>query len=153
MIPHLLEIHLDGIGDEPLPWHFLVQDELDRSRWPGCALIINLKPFGRRLFLYEIVEAWGVSEKDWTPIMLHLRGLAVDRARAQLAPRDFIVKQQEIDDPIFTMMYMNGSIKNGELIGGWTFPPRSSTNSALLWPETFEYFAEEARKVIHGPNS
>ena len=95
----------------------------------------------------------GRFEERLDAYLLRLRGLAVDQERSQFAPPDFIVKREQIDDPIFTMMYMNGTIKNGELIGGWTFPPRSSTNSALLWPETFEYFAEEARKVIHGPNS
>jgi hypothetical protein len=150
MIPHLLEVHLNGSGSEPLPWHFIIEDELIHGGWPNCTLIINLKPndAGGNLSLYEVVEAWGWSQSGWTPIMLHLRGLITDEDSGACDPHDFIRKKEDLDDPIFTMIYMNGTVQNGELGGGWNFPPPSSTNSVLLWPKTFEYFAEEARKCI-----
>ena len=154
MIPHLLELHLNGAGNEPLRWHFFVEDEMARSRWPNCTLIINLKPNDAegKLSLYEVVEAWGWSEYGWTPMMLHLRGLIKDKYPGQFNYSDFVRNEEDLDDPIFTMIYMKGTVKNGELIDGWTFPRPSSTNSVLLWPKTFEYFAEEARKAIHRPN-
>lgn len=150
MIPHLLEIHLNGSGCEPKFWHLNIREELDKSRWPNCTLLIDLKPndSAGNISLYEIVEAWGHSNRGWTPVMFHLRALFKDEYPSNFDRQSFTRKLEDIDDPIFTMLYMKGSIVNGELVGGWTFPASSSTNSVLLWPETFEYFAEHARRTI-----
>jgi hypothetical protein len=150
MIPHLLELHLDGSGSEPLLWHIIIENELAHSRWPNCALIIDLKPNDAegKAWLYEIVEAWGHSNRGWTPIMLRLKALPVGQSLAQFDPLDFVCKDGGDDTPIFSMMYMRGTVKEGSLDGTWAFPRPSSTNSALLWPETFNYFAKEAAKTI-----
>jgi hypothetical protein len=149
-IPHLLEIHLDGTGSEPLSWHINIRETINRSRWPNCTLIIDLKPNDARgkLLLYEIVEAWGRSQAGWTPVMLHLREVKSEDRRQQNPP-SFFRKPKKREVPIFTFVYMNGTVKNGELVGRWTFPARSSTNSVLLWPQTFEYFATEAGKALN----
>lgn len=156
-IPHLLEIHLDGSGSEPLRWHYILEEELARThRWKDCALIIDLKPNDpeRKLSLYEIVEAWGYSCRGWTPILLRLRGLFVDQSSAQIDPHDFVYEDSGGESPIFSMMYMRGTVKDGCLEGTWAFPRPSSTNSVLLWPETLNYFADEAagvmRRLDHG---
>ena len=46
------------------------------------------------------------------------------------------------------MIYLDGTVRNGQLEGRWTAPRPSSTNSVLLWPFAFEYFAREANAII-----
>ncbi len=150
-IPHLLEIHLDGSGSEPLCWHYILEKEFAcTKRWKNCALVINLKPNDAdgRISLYEIVEAWGHSNRGWTPIMLRLKSLFVDQSPERFDPRDFVHEDDESDTPIFTMVYMRGTVKDGCLEGTWAFPRPSSTNSVLLWPEMFKYFAGEAETTL-----
>ena len=150
MIPHLLEIHLNGQGSAPLPWHFSVEEEIKRSRWPNCALLINLKPSATtgRLSLYEVNEVWGFSNGGWTPIMLHLKEISDLEAGGDFRRLSFLRRARHDDDPVFTFLYVNGTVEDGEVTGRWSFPGRSSTNSVLLWPYAFQYFCEEANKVL-----
>ena len=41
-----------------------------------------------------------------------------------------------------------GTVEEGKIVGKWTLPGPSPSNSVLLWPDTLEYFTSEARKVI-----
>jgi hypothetical protein len=97
--------------------------------------------------LYELSDVWGYSAKGWTPILFHLRGL-VDEDPRRFDQIEFVRMPSEIDDPIFTMMYLRGTVKNGRLDGTWTTPGPSPTNSVLLWPEAFEYFWQQAKKFL-----
>ncbi len=78
--------------------------------------------------------------------MMRLRALFNDENPKQYNEKKFKRKISEIEDPIFSMTYLAGSVNNGQIIGRWTPPGASSTNSVLLWPETFEYFMAEANK-------
>jgi hypothetical protein len=112
-------------------------------------LIIDLTPKDTlSVSLYEVTEAWGYSNVDWTPIMLHLRGLFIEHDRDGIDARRFERELEDIDDPIFSMMYLRGSVRNGKLAGRWTPPGPSSTNSVLLWPESLQYFVIEAAKIL-----
>ena len=93
------------------------------------------------------MRVWGHSDHGWTPIMFHLRGLFMDEHPAHFDRQIFCRADSEMDDPIFSMMYLNGSVRNGTLIGKWTPPGPSPTNSVLLWPETLQYFSGEAAKL------
>ncbi len=48
------------------------------------------------------------------------------------------------------MLYLKGTIKDGKIKGQWTAPRPSPTNSSLLWPSTFEFFYNEAKRIIDG---
>jgi hypothetical protein len=119
-------------------------------RSPDSALIINLKPNSKssNLSLYEVIEVFGYSDSGWTPVMLYLRGLFVDQDPSKFDEMDFVRSPSEIDDPIFSMMYLDGTIRDGELMGRWTAPRPSSTNSVLLWPHAFTHFAQRADAII-----
>ena len=77
-----------------------------------------------------------------------LRGLFVDADSSAFNDKDFIRLPSEVDDPIFSMMYLAGTVLAGAMHGRWTPPGPSPTNSVLLWPDTFNYFAEKAREVM-----
>lgn len=145
-IASLLREELTSENNEPYKWHIDMLKQMPR----GKTLIINLKPnnIETNMSIYEIVNVWGYSEHDWTPIMLHLRGLIVDETSQKFNEERFSVKTSNIDDPIFSMLYLNGTVKNGEIVGKWTAPRPSPTNSCLLWPETFQYFIEARKSIL-----
>jgi hypothetical protein len=149
-IPYLLLKTVDSTASEPLPWHVNIEKAMALVDQPGDTLIINLKPNSTEpnLSLYELVDVWGYSSSGWTPVMLYLKGLFIDANPAAFEERNFVRLPEEVDDPIFSMMYLLGTIKSGVIQGRWTPPGPSSTNSVLLWPDTFEYFAEKAREIM-----
>lgn len=117
---------------------------------PDSALIINLKPKAKspNLSLYEVVEVFGFSDSGWTAVLLYLRGLFVDEDPSKFDDRDFVRSPNETHDPIFSMTYLDGTIRDGQLKGKWTAPPPSATNSVLLWPAPFRYFARQAEAIM-----
>jgi hypothetical protein len=72
--------------------------------------------------------------------MMRLKALFTDQDPKGIDRNDFKLKANEGKDPIYTITYLNGSIEKGELSGTWNLPPRSPTNSALLWCDTIRFF-------------
>ena len=151
-IPKMLKTVLSKEASEPIDWHLNVSGDLSRTNLSNQALIISLKPYNKNnLSIYELVNVWGVSSNGWTAMMYHIRGLFVDADPKKIDSKDFPRSPREVDDPIFTMAYvMDGTVKNGEIIGKWSPTRPGSSNSVLLWPTTFEYFAKMATEVIRG---
>lgn len=149
-IPNLLRKQLTAEATEPYAWKIDLRKAFAKERMANSVLIINLKPNSKEanLSLYELVNVWGYSASGWTPIMFYIRGLFVDEDPNVFNVRDFIRKEEEMEDPIFSMMYLRGTIKQGKITGRWTPPGPSPTNSVLLWPVTFQYFSSEAQKII-----
>ena len=149
-IPKLLRQSLTGSVSEPIKWYLSVEDRLRGTEFSDCAFIIDLKPGGAEsnLSLYEVVNVWGHSSRGWTPIMLHLRGLFIDENPKKYNRHEFTRRAPQVDDPIFSMMYLNGTIRGGKLVNKWTPPGPSPTNSVLIWPDTLSYFSGEALRLI-----
>ncbi len=143
-IPWLLtEIYKDV--SEPLKWHLPI-GELVEEYEPGCSLLINLKPNAQDLHMYEVIHAWGHSSQNWTPVLLGLCPLQTNLKPAQRDASNFRCKRST--ELCFSPSYLNGTLKQGKLDGTWSPPRPSSTNSVLIWPETFEFFATEAKKYF-----
>ena len=149
-IPWLLSKQLTSDSSEPFPWHVNIEDCLKGVEQDNQTLIIDLKPNNRYLSLYEVLNVWGYSASGWTPILLHLRSLFIDENRGLYNDKDFIRTPEEVDEPIFSMLYLNGTIKGGQLEGKWTTPGPGATNSVLLWPDVFKYFWQQAKNIIDG---
>jgi len=149
-IPNLLKKQLNTEAKEPFAWKLDLKEAFENEDMANSVLVINLKPNSKNanLSLYELVHVWGYSNNGWTPIMIHLCGLFVDQSLNKYNDMDFIRKKEEIEDPIFSMMYLSGTISQGKIAGKWTAPRPSPTNSVLLWPDTFQYFSSEAQKII-----
>lgn len=148
-IPWLLSFQVPTAQGEPFTWHVDIETALaQRSDVKGNALIINVMPSSKdEVLLCELVGAWGYSNDGWTPMMLHLRGLINFESIESIDQKQFECQTTDVDDPIFSMMYLRGSVKGGKLFGKWTTPGRA-TNAVLLWPDTFEFFFSEANKLI-----
>jgi hypothetical protein len=149
-IPKMLKTILDAGTSYPYRWHINIENSIAKLGKQESTLIINLKPKTKRpnLSLYEVVDVWGYSGDFWTPIMFYLKGLFIDEKPEKYNEHNFVRYTDEIHDPIFSMTYLSGTVQGGDTIGKWTTPGPSPTNSVLLWPDTFKYFAEEAKKIM-----
>lgn len=68
----------------------------------------------------------------------------------QLDKRDFVCPPDDELEIVYTMCYMQGSFKDGELYGRWTFPGQSSTNGVMLWPDAMSFFYRQVEKYNPG---
>jgi hypothetical protein len=107
-----------------------------------------LKPNAKNnVSLYEIKNIFGHSKSGWTPMMFHLKALMVDEQGGWEQKKQFNINDTNLEN-IFTFHHVyDGSIKNGDIIGRWIPPRPSSTNSALLWEETMDYFIECKKQI------
>ena len=149
-VPWLLSKQLTSDSSEPVRWRVNIGDSLKNVGQDNQTLIIDLKPKNKYLSLYEVLNVWGYSASGWTPVLLHLSGLFIDQDRGHYDKKDFIRTPEEVNDPIFSMMYLQGTINDGQLEGKWTTPGPGATNSVLLWPDVFKYFWQQAKNIIDG---
>ena len=148
-LPWLLGKRVPVGQNEPYAWHLPIESALDETgEYSGSVLIIDLEPnrHETNLSLYELVDIWGYSYAEWTPILLHLSGLFVDADPAVASREAFKVTDAERDEPIYEFLYVNGGVSGGVLRGPWTAPRASPTNAALLWPDTLRYFLQCIRQ-------
>jgi hypothetical protein len=141
-IPWLLQFELDGGKSEPLEWHLHVPDALARNGYRDCALVIDIKPKNRdgRLHLSELIDVWGYSADGWTPLLMRTSPLLVEDDPNQYDRKAFSVDGDGTFDPVYSTLYVQGSVESGKISGKWTPPRASPTNSALLWPPAMIYF-------------
>jgi len=148
-IPRLLRLGIPPTQNEPYTWHLNIEEALESTaEYRGSALVIDLKPKQQKnnLSLYELLDVWGYSLNGWTPILLHVSGLFVDADPNSFDRNDFSSSESVVGTPIYEVLYLDGSVENGKLIGRWNAPPASPTNAALLWPETLKYFVQSIRE-------
>lgn len=151
-IPRLLlqKLNREAVSaSEPLDWHVPVASELTHEGITNGTLLIDLKPQQKKenISIYELLDVWGVSRSGWTPVMLRLRGLYVDELPTVCNPRDFSVVPPKEHSTIYSFLYLNGALRDGRLDGKWVAPPRSSTNSPLLWPNSLQYFVSKIQET------
>jgi len=142
LIPKLLVEKAAG-HSAPCKWHLPVSEILaDENQ----TFIIDLKPNNknpdRSLSLYELRDVWGFSDPGWTPAMIRLRGLVVDGNPTVEDSTSFQVSFKPENKSIYSFLYFDGTLMDGQLHGAWTPPSRSPTNSVLLWPRVLRHFVE-----------
>ena len=149
-IPRLLGKQMPDGQKEPYLWHLQIENALAKAEYPNSTLVIDPKPKQKKtnFSLYEVLEVWGYSAAGWTPILLHLSRLFVDEDPQKFDRNDFWIRADKRDEPIYAVLYLDGTISNGKFIGGWNAPPASPTNAALLWPDTLRYFFRCIREQI-----
>jgi hypothetical protein len=115
------------------------------SSQPGTDIVIDLKPLDTKaVSLFRLLDVWGFSEKEWTPVSLHLEELFIDKPQGN--PAEF--KQ------LFNMNHQGGSV--GEflyLLGGtekgtWNWGSVGQVNGALLWPDAFKYLTADLGEAL-----
>ncbi|SHK57644.1 hypothetical protein [Alicyclobacillus tolerans] len=140
LIVQYLRQKLSSGSTEPFEWYVHVSDLIRTLSLDGNALVIDVKPNSKELLtLFKIQEIVGLSSNGWTPILLKLQEILVDEDVSRYDRTNFTLNDYQ-GSTVYTFLYLMGTVKNGEIIGQWTFPRPGSTNSVLLWRETWEYF-------------
>lgn len=141
-IPWLLRKQIAEAQEEAYSWHINIGSALNATEYRGSTLVIDLKPKQKKtnLSLYEVEDIWGYSDNGWTPVLLRLSGLFMDADPSRINRNRFRIGDNERIGPIYEFLYLSGSVSDGKLTGGWTAPPSSPTNAALLFPDTLRYF-------------
>jgi hypothetical protein len=148
-IPRLLSQTIPSAQDEPYEWHLTMEKALRKVGYPESTILIDIKPRRKEsnvLTLCELVDVWGASNHQWTPLLFHLRGLFVDEGPENGRRNHFEREIPEQHDPDYSVLYVHGSVRDGKVSGKWTAPPLGATNSALLWPRVFTYFVGVAKE-------
>jgi len=150
-IPWLLSHSLSKSQGEPFAWHLDVPAALGspKAEYPAAnSIVIEIKPGALdRRYLCELTDVWGFSAAGWTPMMWRMTQL---RWEEKVDPLKFVAKPNGPE--IFSFIHAAGSIHKGKLVGTWIAPKASPTNSALLWPETLQFFRGEMTKDRSRPN-
>lgn len=138
----------NGAGITPHPWHADC-DELVAAipgTTPGQEIVIDLKPnVAQNVSLYRLLDVWGFSHAEWTPLALRLEVLFVD-----LTDEDPKLFKSSFSDEgadrslVGEFLYVQG----GTSVGTWNWGRVGSVNGALLWPDAFDYLSGELGKGL-----
>jgi hypothetical protein len=142
-IPWFVKLSAPTGQNEPYAWHVRIDEALAlpdvRAEFPNAeAILIDIKPSAKDSFvLCELLDVYGYSTDEWTPMLWRMRVLA------NAGPKDNHL--EDFDAPndgaiIYNFVYAMGSVTDGVPSGKWIAPGPSSTNGVLLWPEALKYF-------------
>ncbi len=133
-------------------WSIDVSESLRKLGNEKSALVIDFKPNAAdgKIHLHQLIKIYGFSNSEWTPLLLYFQGLIVDADRNSEKKENFTVDLDLVKehDPIFSFTYRLGGIANGLLVGKWTSSGPSAANSALLWPDAFNFFMSNCQQII-----
>ncbi len=133
--------------ESPFKWH-ATADEIVRaiSGQATQEILINLKPnVAKNVSLYRLVDVWGFSSKDWTPLALRLEVLFADLPHEdpERFMNSFEITEQKRDF-VGEFLYVQGGTDRGT----WNWGPVGSVNGALLWRPAFLYLSGELGRTL-----
>lgn len=140
IIAQELKHYLKPSDTAPLGWSFPISEKWNKENY---SFIIDIKPNNSEIFLCELDKVYGYSYEGWSPIMLRLKLLYNDTTAEEVDKNKFAYPENPTI--IYTMLYLYGSIKEGELFGTWNMPYGSIT-ALLFWPEAMSFFFEQVRQ-------
>lgn len=108
------------------------------------ALLIDLKPKKERnVSLYRLMDIWGFSYEDWTPVCFRLESLFIDEERgdAEAFKQHFELDTRKGGQVIHEFLYLRGGANKGT----WGWGMVGNVNSALLFRDAWEYFVSKVR--------
>ena len=108
--------------------------------------VIDLKPNAKgNLSLYRLLDVWGFSYDNWTPLALRLECLFVDEYRddSEEFKKSFLLPLAERDF-VGEFLFVQGGTEGGT----WNWGPAGRVNGALLWRDAFDYLTGELSKVL-----
>jgi hypothetical protein len=126
---------------DPFPWHASERDLIstEGADPTSNAIVTDLKPSDKeRVSLYRLLDVWGFSAKEWTPLALRLQVLFADVPQANPS----LFKTSLIDPAtdhslVGEFLYVNG----GVVEGNWNWGTLGRVNGALLWKDAFDFLA------------
>lgn len=145
--------------------HFTVSDLLESNGIDPTThrLVIDLKPNATgNVSLYDVRELWVAIHERWSPIMLRIHPLFMDRQVATGREREckqrlLLDPNRDAGRPIHDIIYLKGGYgKPNENQSDWWGPSRlGQYNAPLLFPKVAERFSkamlENLRKYASAP--
>lgn len=140
IIPNELKEIISVSDNPPIGWTIPIADKWNKEDY---SVIIDIKPNGGEVFLYELDRVFGFSYEGWSPIMLKLKLLYNDTTKDEVDKSNFIYPENP--EVIYTMYYLYGSIRDGKLTGTWS-PPYGTITALLFWLDAMTFFVEQVKK-------
>lgn len=109
-------------------------------------IIIDLKPnVANNVSLYKLLDVWGFSYEEWTPIAVRLQTIFSDRyekdpIRFKRSFSDIEAERSELCE----FLYLQGGVAKGT----WSWGMVGRVNGALLWPDAYRFLNGELSKYI-----
>jgi hypothetical protein len=132
----------------PFKWHAPAAEILGALNGDAQQEVpINLKPNGvQNVSLYRLLDVWGFSYEDWTPLAIRLEVLFADRQHKNPVEfmKSFEVPSNQRGDFIGEFLYLRG----GTAGGSWNWRQVGRVNGALLWHDAFDYLSGNLRKKL-----
>ncbi len=132
----------------PFEWHASAEDLIVLSGGSPMqqAIVIDLKPsVPGNVSLYHLLDVWGFSYSDWTPLALCLRPLFVDHIDPNPIKfkRSFLYKGTKFS-LVGEFLYMQGGVSSGT----WNWGKVGRVNGALLWHDAFKYLSRSLDEIL-----
>jgi acyl carrier protein len=136
--------------NEPTKWEVDIEDCFRNINGRNNQMIVvNLKlQTTEQPSLCELFKVIGFSEKGNTCILLCLKKLLMDEGSQERNAKKIVFTRNSADEPIFSIIYLNGTVIDGNASGLWTPIEGSFSNSILFHVDVLSYFYEKAKKVI-----
>lgn len=141
IIANELKEIITATDNQPIGWTIPIAEKWNKQDY---SVIIDIKPNTEEIFLCELDRVFGYSFKSWSPIMLRLKLLYNDTTKEDLDKSNFVYPDDT--EIIYTMLYLYGSIRDGQLVGTWN-PPFGTITALLFWPEAMTFFFEQVKKL------
>jgi hypothetical protein len=109
-------------------------------------IVLDLKPRAAgKVSLYRLLDVWGFSYADWTPLALRLRVLFANRKEANpFAFKNSFVDPGTEHSLVGEFLYVQGGVSEG----AWNWGKVGSVNGALLWSDAFEFLSTALKPSI-----
>ena len=100
------------------PWERALASPKIRGDFPNAdTIVVDIKPAAAdEIFLCELLNVWGYSSDNWTPLLWHLRVLEPkhgDPRAGHLADFSAVDGGEEV----YEFLYARGSVKSGKIVG------------------------------------
>jgi len=127
------------LNRSPFPWHINYKEIIEIP--DSHEIIIDLKPnVKENVSLYKLVDIWGYSYDEWSPLALRLETIFSDKVVQN--PKEFKKKfkvKGASHEFVHEFLYLQGGVKGGT----WNWGMVGGVNGALLWKDAFKYFISE----------
>lgn len=132
----------------PLKWHASAKKIVQMLGGSPTeqAIVFDAKPSAAgKVSLYRLLDVWGFSYANWTPLALRFRVLFADRKEAN----PFAFKNAFIDPAtdhslVGEFLYVQGGVTEGS----WNWGKTGRANGALLWSDALEYLSTALKQSI-----
>ncbi len=132
----------------PFSWHASSSEivAVIAGASPTHEIVIDLKPnVANNVSLYRLLDIWGFSYNEWTPLAVRLEVLFGDLVHGD--PEQFKASFSDANADrslVGEFLYVQG----GTAGGTWSWGRVGSVNGALLWRDAFDYLSGKLNEAL-----